>query len=526
MFKAGSKIKFYILEEVCFMGKQNGKEGAWAKIRRLYLGRDKLSRRNLRNLMAFALGGIGYTFFEEIVTTYLQFYYTEFLLVSAASVSVILSIGMIIDGGSDIIMGIIIDHFQTKQGRIRHWYLWAVFPTAIATVAIFLCPRSLSNMGKLIWLFIVYNLYCTFLTAVRMAKTTAISLCFNNTEARQQANVVSGFLNQISQTVLTSGIPLVLVALGSTAAAYTQTSIISVGIGIILILGAWYLTKEVVGSKAALENVRETEGEEAAKVIATIMENESRQPDGKKKKRNVLKDFFMLFANKYWVINMGTVLANGVGIGFMFGVATYFAKYVLGNTALLSGIYGTMSIGMMAGIFIAAPVIVKLDSRMVGVVGSFIGAAGMGISALGILVFNNLFLFYAGLFVRQIGTGFVMAIASDMTARVIDYGEWRFGYRIDGLAFSGSSVMQKIMSAAATAILGIILTAVGYQGGSDMIAAGAVSAIEHMFLTVPGLALVVSGIFYIMLNLSNKRVDEMRAEIAERAKKNVGSLSE
>ena len=124
-----------------------------------------------------------------------------------------------------------------------------------------------------------------------------------------------------------------LVALGSTAAAYTQTSIISVGIGIILILGAWYLTKEVVGSKAALENVRETEGEEAAKVIATIMENESRQPDGKKKKRNVLKDFFMLFANKYWVINMGTVLANGVGIGFMFGVATYFAKYVLGNTA-------------------------------------------------------------------------------------------------------------------------------------------------------------------------------------------------
>ena len=105
MFKAGSKIKFYILEEVCFMGKQNGKEGAWAKIRRLYLGRDKLSRRNLRNLMAFALGGIGYTFFEEIVTTYLQFYYTEFLLVSAASVSVILSIGMIIDGGSDYYHG-------------------------------------------------------------------------------------------------------------------------------------------------------------------------------------------------------------------------------------------------------------------------------------------------------------------------------------------------------------------------------------------------------------------------------------
>ena len=41
------------------MGKQQGTEGAWAKIKRLYLGHDKLSKRNLRNLIAFALGGIG-----------------------------------------------------------------------------------------------------------------------------------------------------------------------------------------------------------------------------------------------------------------------------------------------------------------------------------------------------------------------------------------------------------------------------------------------------------------------------------
>lgn len=506
------------------MGKQQGTEGAWAKIKRLYLGHDKLSKRNLRNLIAFALGGIGYTFFEEIVTTYLQFYYTEFLLVSAASVSVILSIGMLIDGGSDILMGIIIDHFQTKQGRIKHWYLWAVIPTSLAVVAIFFCPQSFSNTAKLVWLFIVYNLYCTFLTALRMAKTTSISLCFNDTEARQQANVVSGFIGQISQTLLTAGIPLLLVALGSTAAAYTQTSIISVGAGILLILAAWYFTKEVVGSKAALKNVRETEGEEAAQVIDAIMKSEGEQPNGKQKDRNVIKDFIMLFSNKYWIINMLAALANGVGIGFMFGVATYFAKYVLGDMALLSGIYGTMSIGMMAGIFIAAPTIVKLDSRMVGVLGSFIGAAGMGISAISILVLHNLTLFYAGLFIRQIGTGFVIAIANDMTARVIDYGEWRFGYRIDGLAFSGSSVMQKIMSAAATAILGIVLTAVGYQGGSDIIPASAVSAIQHMFLTIPGIALLASGCFYIMLNLSNKRVIEMREDIVTRAKEKVNAM--
>ena len=79
--------------------------------------------------------------------------------------------------------------------------------------------------------------------------------------------------------------------------------------------------------------------------------------------------------------------------------------------------------------------------------------------------------------------------------------------------------MSKIMSAAATAILGFTLTAVGYQGGMAELPATALSAINNMFLWVPCVALVVSGIFYIMLNLSNKRVAEMRAEIAARALK-------
>ncbi|WP_130838552.1 hypothetical protein [Lachnoclostridium sp. Marseille-P6806] len=53
--------------------------------------------------------------------------------------------------------------------------------------------------------------------------------------------------------------------------------------------------------------------------------------------------------------------------------------------------------------------------------------------------------------------------------------------------------------------------------------ATALNAIDNMFLWVPCGALVVSGIFYIMLNLSNRRVAEMRAEIAARAEKTEGT---
>ncbi len=90
---------------------------------------------------------------------------------------------------------------------------------------------------------------------------------------------------------------------------------------------------------------------------------------------------------------------------------------------MLAGVFGTLSIGMMVGIFFAAPVIIKLDSRMVGVIVVFVGAP---------VWLSRLWEFWAstawrcstwGFFVRQLGTGFIIAINGDMTARVIDYGE-------------------------------------------------------------------------------------------------------
>lgn len=53
---------------------QQTTEGAWTKIRRIFLGSDLLSRRNRNNVLAMGIIGFGYTFFEEIVTTYMQFY--------------------------------------------------------------------------------------------------------------------------------------------------------------------------------------------------------------------------------------------------------------------------------------------------------------------------------------------------------------------------------------------------------------------------------------------------------------------
>ena len=69
--------KKFCKEENVMVGQQTT-EGAWTKIRRIFLGSDLLSRRNRNNVLAMGIIGFGYTFFEEIVTTYMQFYYSVY----------------------------------------------------------------------------------------------------------------------------------------------------------------------------------------------------------------------------------------------------------------------------------------------------------------------------------------------------------------------------------------------------------------------------------------------------------------
>lgn len=495
-------------------------EGAIKRLRKNFMGSDKLSKRKRNNLIALAAANLATgTFFSEVIGSFLQFYYTEFLLMSAATVSLVLSVGIFVDGLSDVAMGAILDRFENKRGKIKSWLIWASIPTAVATVLIFMCPESLSEGGKLAYLFITYNVYSLFLTAVRMPGSTIISMGFRDPEARQVAGVANGLFSQLGQLVVTSGMPVLIAALGSTAAAYQITNGVFSSIGVLFCLLAYATLKEVHGSKASIEHVRETEGAEAGDIAQKVYDQEKSAPGEKKKNRNLLADLKKLVSNKYWLLMQIVGMANNVGIGFMFGVAAYFTTYILGNMAYLGAIYGTLSIGMMCGIFMAAPLIVKLDSRFVGILGSFVAALGMGIAAIGIMVMGkNMTVFYAGLFIRQLGTGCLMAIQNDITARVIDYGEWRDGIRLDGLTFSGTSVMGKIMSALATALLGFILTATGYVGGAATLAPSAVSAIQILFLVVPGVACAVGGISYIFFDLSNVKIIKIREEIAERAK--------
>ena len=72
----------------------------------------------------------------------------------------------------------------------------------------------------------------------------------------------------------------------------------------------------------------------------------------------------------------------------------------------------------------------------------------------------------AGMFVvtilRTIATGPIMAVIFAMMADVVEWTQWKYHVREEGMVFAASGILFKAISAITTAILGFALDAAGY----------------------------------------------------------------
>lgn len=102
---------------------------------------------------------MGEALLTGIVTSYIVYFGTNILALPALIIGNILLVSRILDGVSDLAMGVILDRTNTKHGKARPWILWTCVPFAVFSILIFAIPVEWNNMAKIIGLFLAYNLY-------------------------------------------------------------------------------------------------------------------------------------------------------------------------------------------------------------------------------------------------------------------------------------------------------------------------------------------------------------------------------
>lgn len=425
-----------------------------------------LNFKKLSERLAYGFGDFGCNIIYTAMSAFLLFYYTDYAGVSAFAVGTIMMVSRLFDGVSDIIMGVIVDRTKSKYGKARPWILRMCIPFAISGVLLFSVPTSWAETPRLIYVFITYNLVSTVVyTAINVPYSALNALMTQNPYER---SVLSIFRNLLATagtlTINIFTLPLVEF-FGNNALAWTKTFFIFGIVAIIAFLYTFWGTSERVKSVAQLQS---TENNDVP----------------------VLVGIKALFKNKYWIMMTGMLALFFLMYAINGGSTVYYAKDILGDKNLVGTINGIFNIVQICGMFFIAMMIKKFGKRNIFALGLVLDIVGMLI-----LNYSNgvMSLIIISSIIRGLGNACGGATMWAMVSDTIDYGEWKTGYRTEGLVNSACSFGWKIGNGIGSALLGLILEAGGYVGTAITQTETALFSIEICFIWIP-IAIYVIGL--------------------------------
>jgi len=203
-----------------------------------------------------------------------------------------------------------------------------------------------------------------------------------------------------------------------------------------------------------------------------------------------------------------------VGIIGRYAVLSYYVIYVVGSYTLISPVFSIMSFAQMLG-NVPLPYLTKKFGKIkVYVVANFLSAAFL------ILLFflskapNNAVVIALSAVIGFLGAS--GSISYSFTCDAVEYGDWKYGIRDDGLAFSIMSFGVKLSQALTGAIAAPLLIAMGYVANQAQ-APSTVNGINALVNIAPAAMLVIAMIpILLKYRLDEKTMAKITAELTER----------
>ena len=131
--------------------------------------------------VTYGFGNLAATLMFTTAGSFITYYYTDVVGLSAAIVGNILLWARVFDGISDLIMGTIVDKMANKKGKARPWIIRMAVPYAFALILLFSSPDFLEGTGKAVYAFVTYVIAMAGVyTATMVPYNTMLSTSTNN----------------------------------------------------------------------------------------------------------------------------------------------------------------------------------------------------------------------------------------------------------------------------------------------------------------------------------------------------------
>ncbi len=122
-----------------------------------------------RDKIGYAMGDMGCGFSFQLVATYMQLFYLQYIGISPADYGVIILISKIFDAINDVIIGNLVDTKRIgKKSKYMPWILLGAIGLVGLNVMIFAPVKSFSYAGKYAWCLVSYCLWSIAYTMVNV----------------------------------------------------------------------------------------------------------------------------------------------------------------------------------------------------------------------------------------------------------------------------------------------------------------------------------------------------------------------
>ena len=428
-----------------------------------------------REKVGYALGDFASCLVWQSISIYLLFYFTNVAGVEQDAAVAIISATKIIDGVTDILMGFLVDRTRTRFGKVRPYLLTMGLPLAVSTVMLFTVPASFSVHGKLVWIFIFYNLTTSVCyTALNVPYAGMHNFLTDDSMERSRLSIIRLIFAFSAQVLVNAVVFSMVRGLGggelTDQAGWTRTMIVLGAGTFVLALLCFFSTKERVGSDPS----------------------QARPPV-----RDSLK---AIVRNPWLLLLLGATLLSFTANILVGSSAAYYANFVLHDVDATGQITNAMTIAQVLGLVFIVPVLIRRFSKRViyqtGI------AAIAAASLLSRIAPDNLHVLLALNAVKGVAMGATTSMLYAMCADAIDYGEYRTGVRAAGHGTALLQCMGKFGMGLGTALMGVVLARGGFAAAAETQTPGAINALIAVYTVIPGViqALALSVMFFYRLD--------------------------
>lgn len=420
-----------------------------------------------RQRIGYGVSDLACNLIWQMISLYLLYFYTDVMHLNATAISLMFVVTRFVDGITDLLVGYLIDHTNTRWGKSRPYFLFGAIPFALFAFLCFSVP-DFSASGKLVYAYITYFGLSLAYTLVNVPMASILPSLTSDTEERTALSTSRKFFAFLGATIVSS-CAFALVAFFGHGNEQIGFKIVMGIFGIISCLLFFF----------TFFNVREL-------------------PVHGVKNPSLKTVLTSLKQNKPWLVFAVNILFMWTSFFIQSSALVYYFSVVVGSKSLSVTVATIMSIvPMFANFFV--PLLAKLFGKR----NLYLLSSGIQLVGLIVIMFaaSRIPGILVGAFISAIGYGVKESIYFSMQADSVDFGEWKTGINVSGSLSAINGFLGKVAQAISGGLASGLLAWGMYQPGAAVQTERTIFAIQAMYLYVPIFLIICSIVTMLFYHL-------------------------